>query len=124
MIITFPQQCRAWKNHLRGVKQENQIELYQTLCILESKTNKEKFQTLIKQFIERWTTIEPEFIAYFTEHYANRAGLLVFYCNIAECIDLHMLHKSQKSGLNAIVYLIMQILIQTCMWKGNSHTPV
>ena len=100
------------------MKQENQIELYQTLCILESETNKQKFHTLIKQFTGHWTPIEPEFIAYFSEYYANRAGLLVSYYNITECIVLHKFHKS---GLNAIVYSIMQTLTQTCMWKGKSQ---
>ena len=56
------------------MKQENQIELYQT----ESETNKEIFHTLIRQFTEHWTVIEPEFIAYFSENYANRAGLSGF----------------------------------------------
>ena len=68
------------------MKQETQIELYQTLCILESETNKEKFHALIKQFTEHWTPIEPEFIAYFSEHYANRAGLLVSYYNIKKSV--------------------------------------
>ena len=68
---------QGMENHLRGVKQENQIELYQILCILESETNKERFQILIKQFTEHWSPVEPEFIAYFSEHYANRAGLFI-----------------------------------------------
>ena len=53
---------RAWKNHLRGVKQENQIDMYQTLCILESETSKEVFHTRVKQFTEHWSMIEPRSI--------------------------------------------------------------
>jgi hypothetical protein len=65
---------RAWKNHLRGVKPENQIDMYQT-CILESETSKEVFHTRVKQFTEHWSMIEPQFISYFRDNYANRAGL-------------------------------------------------
>ena len=63
--------CRAWKNHLRSVKQENQIELYQTLCILESETTEETFHTRIKQFSERWSPIEPQFTSYFCDNYVT-----------------------------------------------------
>lgn len=64
---------RAWKNRLKSVKQENQIELYQTLCILESETSEKTFHTRIKQFTERWSSVEPHFISYFCDNYGNRA---------------------------------------------------
>lgn len=67
--------CRAWKNHIRSVKQEHQIDIYQALCILESETSMEVFNTRIKQFIDYWKEIEPQFISYFSDNYANRAGL-------------------------------------------------
>ena len=59
---------RAWKYHLRGVKPENQINMYQT-CILGSETSK-VFHTWVKQFTKYWSMIEPQFI-YFCDNYTN-----------------------------------------------------
>lgn len=75
IILTLTTLNRAWKNHLRSVKKENQIDLYQTLCILESETNVDLFDTQIKLFTESWCKQEPEFIKYFSENYLNRPGL-------------------------------------------------
>jgi len=66
--------CRAWKNKIRSVGQENQKELYQTLCILSSEIDISTFETRIAQFVKVWTSIEPDFVKYFSEHYQNRAG--------------------------------------------------
>ena len=45
MLMSFVNHW-AWKNHLRAVKRENQIDMYQT-CILESGTSK-VFHTRVK----------------------------------------------------------------------------
>lgn len=68
---------RAWKNRIKLLKEENQTEIYQTLCILQSEPCRELFECRMKQFINTWAKEEPAFINYFRENYQNRAGI---YC--------------------------------------------
>ena len=89
---------RAWKNHLRGVKPENQIDMYQTLCMLESQTSKEVFHTRVKQFTEHWSMIEPQFISYFCDNYANRAGLIITVLSYMYMYSVYTLCVQQKVG--------------------------
>ena len=49
-------QDHAWKNHLR---EENQVDMCQMLCILESETRRRYSGNT-----EHWSMIEPQFIYY------------------------------------------------------------
>lgn len=70
-IILFQ---RAWKNHLRTCQTENQITMYQTLCILIAEPSVTKFDVLLSQFIQHWEEKETTFIQYFQSSYSNRLG--------------------------------------------------
>jgi len=63
--------CLIYTGLIRSIAQQNQKELYQTLCILSPKIDTGTFET---KFIKTWTPIEPEFVKYFSEHYQNRAS--------------------------------------------------
>ena len=65
---------RAWKKHLRSVSKENQLPIYQTLCILEAEVDITQFELKMSQFISYWELKESEFIRYFKEYYLERAG--------------------------------------------------
>ena len=65
---------RSWKNHLRSIAKENQLSIYQTLCILIHKVDRSLFATHMDQFVSYWSSKEPEFIKYFTSYYKDRAG--------------------------------------------------
>lgn len=70
---------RSWRNNIRSkVSTPNQLEIYQTLCIMESELDEAIFDTLIKSFIEQWEKKEPKFVTYFQEYYCNRIGM----CNL------------------------------------------
>ena len=71
---------RAWKKHLKSASKENQLSIYQTLCLLESEVDVNKFHTLMSQFIAHWEPREQQFIGYFKEHYQDRAGKCVCVC--------------------------------------------
>lgn len=65
---------RAWKKHLRSVTKDNQLPIYQTLCILEAEVDIAEFEFKMSQFISHWELKETEFIKYFKEYYKERAG--------------------------------------------------
>lgn len=65
---------RSWKNHLRSCKPENQVEMYQTLCILIDEYNLSSFNKILDQFIEFWSNKEPDFISYFKQQFQSRPG--------------------------------------------------
>lgn len=65
---------RSWKNHLRGVNDENKIPIYQALGILFQETLIEVFTDLLDKFQSYWSEREPGFVTYFKEHYASRPG--------------------------------------------------
>ena len=69
---------RTWKGHLRGTAQENQVELYQMICLLEAEENPTTFDHLMKQFIKYWTPKEQTFAEFFKQHYASRPGKFKF----------------------------------------------
>ena len=64
---------RSWKNHLRSVAKENQLNIYQTLCILLHEVDRSLFTTRMKQFTNYWSSKEPDFIKYFNTYYKERA---------------------------------------------------
>ncbi len=66
---------RSWKNKLRAVKTENQVEMYQTLSVLAKEIDQTVFQKRMRSFVELWMPVELEFIKYFTQYYQNRAGM-------------------------------------------------
>lgn len=65
---------RAWKGHLKGTSQENQVEMYQMICLLEAEENPSIFHQLLQQFIQYWTHKEGTFVEFFQQHYAKRPG--------------------------------------------------
>ena len=65
---------RSWKNHLRSVAKENQLSIYQTLCILVHEVDRTLFSTRMDQFTNYWNDKEPQFIKYFNTYYKERAG--------------------------------------------------
>ena len=67
---------RSWRNNIRSkVSTPNQLEVYQTLFVLESELNETVFGELIQLFVQHWEQKEPTFIKYFQEHYCNRTGM-------------------------------------------------
>lgn len=75
-VCSFVTVYRSWKNHLRSVKDDNKIPIYQALGVLLQETSLEVFTDLLDKFQCYWETKEPEFITYFKEHYAARPGML------------------------------------------------
>lgn len=65
---------RSWKNHLRSCKPDNQVTIYQTLCILIDEHSLDKFNSLMDQFVKHWEIKEPGFIEYFKKQYQTRPG--------------------------------------------------
>lgn len=65
---------RAWKNKLKSVKPENQMEIYQTLSILAKEVDPSVFQKQMDNFIKLWLPHELNFVQYFIQNYQNRAG--------------------------------------------------
>ena len=54
---------RSWRNNVQlKVTQPNQLEIYQTLCIMESKLNEEVFKQMMDLFMQQWDKKEPGFI--------------------------------------------------------------
>ena len=72
---------KAWKKHLKAVKTDNQIELYQMLCLLEAETNPTLFQERIQQFSTYCSSRKPAFQKYFMQYYATRPGKVCYYCS-------------------------------------------
>ena len=72
-------QCiRSWRNNIRSkVSTPNQLEVYQTLCIMESELDEIIFAKLIKSFVQQWEKKEPTFTKYFQDYYFPRTGKLV-----------------------------------------------
>ena len=66
---------RAWKNQLRSVKSDSQQDLYQTLSILESESDRTVFHERMSKFLQLWRNKEPSFVRYFEEYYSNRPGV-------------------------------------------------
>ena len=58
----------------RGKLKENQLSIYQTLCILLCEEDKSLFTTHMTQFTDYWSSKEPDFIKYFNTYYKERAG--------------------------------------------------
>ena len=67
--------ARAWKNKLRAVKPENQVEVYQTLSLLAKETDVSVFQKRLSSFIQLWMPIESNFVTYFMQYYQNQTGM-------------------------------------------------
>ena len=66
---------RSWRNNIRSkVSTPNQLEVYQTLCIMESELDEVVFSQLIKSFIQQWEKKEPTFTKYFQDYYYPRTG--------------------------------------------------
>ncbi|XP_065910037.1 uncharacterized protein [Dysidea avara] len=64
---------RSWRNNVRSkVSQPNQLDIYQTLCIMESELDEEEFKRMICSFVQHWEKKETVFIKYFQENYLNR----------------------------------------------------
>ena len=81
--------CRSWRNNVRSkVSQPNQLDIYQTLCIMESELDEEEFKRMICSFVQHWEKKETVFIKYFQENYLNRCGkkntISLFYVQIIE----------------------------------------
>ena len=110
---------RAWKNRIKLLKEENQTEIYQTLCILQSEPCRELFECRMKQFINTWAKEEPAFINYFRENYQNRAGIYCVHYTLCT-YNTYWIHifVIQKSGPNVIATSNMEIQILTCTLKG------
>ena len=53
---------------------ENQVKIYQTLCILLEELSMDKFNELIDQIVQYWIKEEPTFIEYFKQYYLSRPG--------------------------------------------------
>ena len=88
---------RSWKNHLRSVKDENKIQIYQALGVLLQETSLEVFTDLLDKFQCHWEEREPEFITYFKEHYAGRPGIQLFLKPLHEYITIETTEKWAKS---------------------------
>ena len=67
---------RAWKNRLKSLKPEHQVEVYQTLTILRLEYDSNTFEDQMAKFVRAWVSSEPEFVQYFNTNYANRAGIM------------------------------------------------
>ena len=68
---------RAWKNRIKSIQPDHQVEVYQTLCIIASEPDPTTFENRIAQFLKVWGPKEPEFAKYFAENYQNRAGIYI-----------------------------------------------
>lgn len=68
---------RAWKNHLKGVKSESQVEVYQMLSLLESEPDIAVFKERVIQFLNCWKDKKPAFIRYLEQYYFNRPGMFL-----------------------------------------------
>ena len=84
---------RAWKKHLRSASRENQLSMYQTLCLLESEVDINLFHTQLSLFTTYWESKEPKFMEYFKEYYQDRAGM----------ISIYMLHIGGLSYFTALI---------------------
>ena len=60
------------------MKDDNKIQIYQALGVLLQETSLEVFTDLLDKFQCHWEEREPEFIAYFKEHYASCPGIQLF----------------------------------------------
>ena len=129
-ITTF----RAWKKHLRSTSKENQLAIYQTLCLLESEVDVTQFLRLMSDFISHWEPKEPQFIDYFKDHYQKRVGKLSYnMChnltiiiiitglgsapkckNVDGYISMNVCIYLQKNGQGVIATSNMLILTLTC----------
>ena len=74
IILIMQLYSRAWKKHLKTAAKDNQLTMYQTLCLLETEVDKTQFYSQMSQFIAYWEHKETQFINYFQEHYQERAG--------------------------------------------------
>ena len=66
----------AWKNRLKSVKPEHQVEIYQTLSLLRLEQDHIIFQDRMSKFVQYWMPLETDFIKYISINYANRPGML------------------------------------------------
>lgn len=110
---------RTWKGHIKGTQHENQVEIYQMLCLLEAELNPSKFHQLLRQFIQYWTLWESAFVKFFEQQYANRPGKRL-KCTCTYNYQWSCIRNMGKmlSALQTWGYCMIQI----CMLRGNySH---
>ena len=116
-LINLYYYYRAWKKHLRSPSKENQLSMYQTLCLLESEVDINQFRTQLSLFTTYWESKEPKFMEYFIEYYQDRAGMtstiLVHTCT-GVCVAYIAVHHCRH---DAIVILIMVTQTQICFLR-------
>ena len=108
---------RSWKNHLRSVKDENKIQVYQALSVLIQETSLEVFTDLLDKFLCHWEEKEPDFVTYFREYYASRPGIQTCVLHVHGQI-YKVLINLQKNGQSVIGFSAIQTRTPTCSWKG------
>ena len=80
---------RSWRNNISSkVSTPIQLEVYQTLCIMESELDEVIFAKLIKSFVQQWEKKEPTFTKYFQDYYCPRTGKHVI--NVSKYMDVIM----------------------------------
>ena len=74
LLYTSNLHLRAWKNHLRGVNEQFQLDIYQTLTLPERERDRAVFEEPLVKFTQYWTDKVPAFIQYFQQYYGTRPG--------------------------------------------------
>ena len=80
----LPCVIRAWKTHLKGMQTDSQLNLYQTLSLLEVETDITTFHLMMTTFLDYWKDKAPEFISYFEQYYVHRPGNYNIHCIYAQ----------------------------------------
>ncbi len=80
----LPCAIRAWKRHLKGMQSDSQLNLYQTLSLLEGETDITAFHLMMTTFLDYWKDKAPEFIIYFEQYYVHRPGKYNTRCIYAQ----------------------------------------
>ena len=107
---------RAWKKHLRSASKENQLSMYQTLCLLESEVDINQFHTQLSLFTTYWESKEPKFMEYFKEHYQDRSGMISIYIHVYINISYHNI---------IIFYRKMGTMLSSLWaWWHRHHGPI
>ena len=113
----YPFGCRAWQRKLHSLVKvdTHKAEIYKYLWMLMTEGEADVFTKNLHAFLQFWETKEPQFISYFKQNYACRAGVLSVY---KLTNNAHSACPLQKSGHYHIDSLITRTLTPTCLWKG------
>ncbi len=118
-VLNFDSFAIAWKNKLRSLKAENQVEIYQTLSILAKETDPSVFQMQMKNFITAMATKRISLCQILCANLPEPSRYIYTIISIKYIMDIAAVFLIKKNGPSVIGILIMETQTQICILRGK-----